>query len=52
MTVDTIIADLTLAGSNPAMAHLREAAARALAEAHDSAIQHGTRLATTSHLAA
>ena len=45
MTVDTVIADLTLAGSNPAMAHLKDAAAAALAEAHDSAGRHGARLA-------
>ena len=50
MTVDTVIADLTLAGQNPAMAHLKDDAANALAEAHDSATAHGTRLA--AHAAA
>lgn len=51
MTVDTVIADLTLADVNPAMAHLKDAAAQALAEAHDSATQHGTRLARVAHAA-
>ena len=50
MTVDTVIADLTLAGQNPAMAHLKDQAAKALSEAHDSATAHGTRLA--AHAAA
>lgn len=45
MNVDTVIADLTLAGQNPAMAHLKGEAAKALSEAHDSATAHGTRLA-------
>lgn len=51
MTVDTVIADLTLADVNPAMAHLKEAAAQALTEAHDSAAGHGTRLAGVTHAA-
>ncbi len=51
MTVDTVIADLTLADVNPAMAHLKDAAALALTEAHASATQHGTRLASVAHAA-
>ncbi len=51
MTVDTVIADLTLADVNPAMSHLKDAAAQALAEAHDSATQHGSRLAQVAHAA-
>lgn len=51
MTVDTVIADLTLADVNPAMAHLKDAGAQALAEAHTSATEHGTRLAATAHAA-
>lgn len=51
MTVDTVVVDLTLAGVNPAMSHLVDAAAQALAEAHESAGRHGNRLAT-AHRAA
>ena len=52
MTVETVIADLTLAGVNPAMAHLTSAAEQALSDAHDSADQHGSRLAATARAAA
>jgi FMN-dependent NADH-azoreductase len=52
MSVDTVIADLTLAGINPAMAHLIDAAEQSLAEAHTSATQHGTRLAAAARATA
>lgn len=52
MSVDTVIADLTLAGVNPAMSHLVEAAQQSLAAAHDSASQHGARLALAARDAA
>ncbi len=52
MTVDTVIADLTLAATTPEMAHLVEAAEQALAEAHTSAAQHGARLAAAARTAA
>jgi len=52
MTVDTVVVDLTLAGVNPAMAHLTDAAAQALAEAHESAGRHGNRIATAHRTAA
>jgi len=52
MTVDTVIADLTLADTKPAMAHLRDAAARALQQAHAEAAEHGRRLGRASRAAA
>ncbi len=45
MQVDTVVADLTLADSTPAVAHLKDAAAEALTDAHESASRHATRLA-------
>ncbi len=45
MVVDTVIADLTLADTTPAMAHLKGAAATALSAAHEDARAHGARLA-------
>lgn len=44
MTVDVIIADLTLADQTPSMSHLKDEAAKALADAHASAATHGKRL--------
>lgn len=41
MDVETVIADLTLAGVNPAMAHLVGAADDALRSAHEQAARHG-----------
>lgn len=52
MTVDTVIADLTLAGVNPAMSHLIDAAKESLAAAHASAAGHGARLALPTRAAA
>lgn len=45
MTVETVIADLTLAHSTPAMSHLVEAADLALETAHAQAGTHGSNLA-------
>ncbi len=52
MEVDTVIADLTLASSTPAMASLVEAAEQSLAEAHSAASGHGVRLASVARNAA
>ncbi len=46
MTVNTVIADLTLATTTPAMAHLVDAAEQALSDAHESAARHVTRVNT------
>jgi len=45
MELKTVIADLTLAGSNPSMAHLVDEAAAALADAHEAAARHGEVMA-------
>lgn len=52
MSVETVIADLTLAPITPAMSHLVVAAEQALADAHDSAGAHGRRLALADRPAA
>lgn len=52
MSVETVIAELTMAGSNPAMAHLLGAAEQSLTEAHDSAVEHAVRLASSTPAAA
>ena len=52
MDTETVIADLTLADSNPAMAQFKGAAAEALTEAHRSATLEGTRLAGLAREAA
>lgn len=46
MTVETVIADLTLAPTTPAMAALVGIAEQSLATAHDDAARHGIALAT------
>lgn len=52
MEVETIIADLTLASSTPAMEHLIELAQESLASAHTAAAEHGARLASAGAIAA
>ncbi len=52
MTVTTIIADLTLAATNPAMAGLVGVAEQSLATAHREAVAHGTELAARLRAAA
>ena len=44
MDLRTVVADLTHAGANPAMAHLAEAAERSLSAAHEDATRHGRSL--------
>ncbi|MHB1972841.1 MAG: FMN-dependent NADH-azoreductase [Acidimicrobiales bacterium] len=44
MDLRTVVADLTLAGVNPAMAHLADAAEQSLSAAHEDATRHGRSL--------
>lgn len=52
MEVETVVADLTLAASTPAMAHLIEMAQESLASANTAAAEHGARLAAAGAAAA